>query len=858
MDTREYDWQLGDLAMQGLYPDERGFQPTPTPPEKAWPVPTTGMAPWPYQPLAPAQSEAEAAQQAREAAAYQIRRPYQTAATRPPESNRLTAVAGAIGSAPQAIGNLAAIPGQTMEPNPYQPGSEEADFYERARKSNTYQKAPELAFNLMGSGTAFAQPGAAGMFGGKLAQTADLDKMRKAEEMVQYGKTASDIRKETNWFPTIGGILKYEIPDRGTNWVKGMEPSKILQSNLPASAEFGRVYKHPELFEAYPDLAKMPLVISKNLGRGTRGGFQPPDVEGELGKVFIASPASGKAMRNVVLHEAGHVVQGIEDWPIGGSPFRPVKEGTPAWDIYQRIKKDATAPMSREEYSAMIRDMGILTAPPDAYEKYIAGYKYDLPKSKDDQLKRWAAAEAYRRLAGEVESRNIQTRKDYTKEQRRIISPEASQDVPYSEQIVERERRRPSLPDIPDDLSMGSLADQSRLQLSQEKPVGFAPGSVLTPEQRTALPKNWRDLPGENAPFAQYAEQYPPVGPPTMVPKDSPKFKGETYPEKTLTPEGEAFVKARNKIMSDMKKGGYEPYFDPEKRYYADPSKYPAANVDTLTVTPKKAETIAEYEKVIDTPETRKMLREAFARGEKLGNAHDWYAMGQLEGEYIKELGAKEGRKKFLEEFAVPMAATTSGNKPINNLLMAHYFEMLRKKGQPIPEGHQFPPPVGGRRANVNMRDYESVMKGGGYSALGAGQPKMHNFSRSFIGDLSRAVMDEQMAGGSLAHAPDKAFVDKARTTGFGLLERQLHTEAARKGIQPGNFQDVAWAGFKGEAGRPMITEINEAIERTHRLTGMPRSEIVRRGLVRKEIPLYGAGGAALMGGLAAQDDYRQ
>jgi hypothetical protein len=53
-----------------------------------------------------------------------------------------------------------------------------------------------------------------------------------------------------------------------------------------------------------------------------------------------------------------------------------------------------------------------------------------------------------------------------------------------------------------------------------------------------------------------------------------------------------------------------------------------------------------------------------------------------------------------------------------------------------------------------------------------------------------------------------------------------------------------------------MIGIINEAIERTHRITGMPREEIVRRGLVRSEIPLYGMGGAAVMGGVAAQDQY--
>lgn len=47
-----------------------------------------------------------------------------------------------------------------------------------------------------------------------------------------------------------------------------------------------------------------------------------------------------------------------------------------------------------------------------------------------------------------------------------------------------------------------------------------------------------------------------------------------------------------------------------------------------------------------------------------------------------------------------------------------------------------------------------------------------------------------------------------------------------------------------------MIQEINDAIERTHRLTGVPRSEIVRRALIGKEMPLYtGAPLPPVMGG---------
>jgi hypothetical protein len=50
--------------------------------------------------------------------------------------------------------------------------------------------------------------------------------------------------------------------------------------------------------------------------------------------------------------------------------------------------------------------------------------------------------------------------------------------------------------------------------------------------------------------------------------------------------------------------------------------------------------------------------------------------------------------------------------------------------------------------------------------------------------------------------------------------------------------------------GSYLEVAFNDVIERTHRLTGMPRDEIVRRGLVRKEIPIYGVtgviGGAVL------------
>jgi hypothetical protein len=364
---------------------------------------------------------------------------------------------------------------------------------------------------------------------------------------------------------------------------------------------------------------------------------------------------------------------------------------------------------------------------------------------------------------------------------------------------------------------------------------------------------DWREAPNPNAQFPQYTTQYPAAGPPVPTLKEKPSFPGETYDAKELTPEAKTFEKARQKIMANMNKKGFEPYFDPTKRELVDQSQYPARAVDTSQLAPARQEAAQKYWDVTGgSPETRARLQGAISRGENLGDSGNWYFMAQLEQEYIKELGPQKGREAFLDEFARPMAATTSGQRPGPNLMTAHYLEYLRKNNLPIPEhSHQLPTPIGGRYAGTNVEDYNAMRarQARGEAPFGEDQPKMLDFERSMIGDLSRPVIDEQMAEGMMKGTP-KNVIEGARKTAYGMAQYPVMQEAAARGVLPGQIQDIAWAGFKGEEGKPMIQIVNEAIERTHRLTGMARSEIVRRALVRKEIPLYVA--TALVGGKAA------
>jgi hypothetical protein len=356
--------------------------------------------------------------------------------------------------------------------------------------------------------------------------------------------------------------------------------------------------------------------------------------------------------------------------------------------------------------------------------------------------------------------------------------------------------------------------------------------------------------------YAQYAEHYPPTGPAqSMVFKDT----GKVGPAKQLTPEAKAFDKARKKIMADMKKYGYTPYYDPAKRFHVDPKNH-GQMYDTATHLAAKQETIDKWLGELNAPQIRAALQRAYRSGQSIPNASDWYAVGQLEADFIKELGPDAGRKAFRERFAGAMATATAGSDPTGNLLMAHYLNYLRNKGLPYPSSaleraEMIPNPVGGRYAKGNIGAHQRVMDAVARGedigfVLDQNNPKRLDFMQAFLGYKPSFVWDEQMT----AAATEGAYQMPPVGT-YGIFEDIGRQEAARAKVGGQNFQDVAWAGIKkllaelrGEPFSyegPMIQHINDAIERTHRLTGMARDEIVRRGLIKGEIPLYGGAGLA-------------
>jgi hypothetical protein len=353
---------------------------------------------------------------------------------------------------------------------------------------------------------------------------------------------------------------------------------------------------------------------------------------------------------------------------------------------------------------------------------------------------------------------------------------------------------------------------------------------------------------GSAAKFPQYAESYPPNAPPT--PTLDP-VKGTEYLKKTMSPEGEAFQAERQRISNDMAQSGYTPYYDPAQRFPVDPTNYPP-NIDTATILPAKQTTIDTHMANIGSEDARARLQAAYQRGSEMPNTANWYDLGQLEQDFVKQLGPEAGRKAFQDRIATSMAATTGGADPTSNYLMSAYGNYLRNQGLPYPTGaYDMPFPIGGRYASTNMAMHQRIFDQGGFDALGAANPKRADFAQAFTGNPNAMTMDEQMVSGMTPGVQ----VPPANT--YGLYTGVGREEAAKLGLPPQNFQDVAWAGFKNmknpnyTSGQPFIDVINDSIERTHRLTGMPRDEIVRRGVIGGQIPMYGLLGAVGVGAAA-------
>lgn len=278
------------------------------------------------------------------------------------------------------IGDLATLPKRAIENSQF------------ALESGNYDPAVpmEAAMTLATGGMPMAEKGAAGIFGGKLAKTADLKALQEAQQMTAGGKFSDDIFHDTGWFRSPADQKwRFEIPDNKMKlnyWPTGEGDT--------ATASVGALVSHPELFKAYPNLQAVQMALTKDSRAPKGSGMFNPSESGMAhnAKIEVYAP-DHRTGRSVGAHELQHAVQAIEDFSFGTDP----------------------------SHIAGLIEKGLRKKP-----ELLGGNKlWDVIKE---------AEPLYMKTAGEVEARNVQSRMDFSPESRRGISPWYTQDHVYADQ----------------------------------------------------------------------------------------------------------------------------------------------------------------------------------------------------------------------------------------------------------------------------------------------------------------------------------------------------------------------------------------------------------------------------------------
>lgn len=246
------------------------------------------------------------------------------------------------------------------------------------------------------SGLAEALPSQRGIFAGVGAKTANLEALARAKEMQNAGIPDEEIYKKTGWF--------FGMPDKKPRFEIPDYQAKYIGAEKGGSDYANAVIEHPEFFKAYPGASGMKVEEVSGAG-----GSYLANPSGAYGRMEIGSEAQSPI--SVAAHELQHAVQQREGFARGGSP-----------DV---IAIDPTQYLSQSdiEYAKSLPAYAKATDK-ESFLRNFAGMKLDHPEL------------AYKRLAGESESRLTQARLAMTPEERAASYPPSMFDVPAEQQIV--------------------------------------------------------------------------------------------------------------------------------------------------------------------------------------------------------------------------------------------------------------------------------------------------------------------------------------------------------------------------------------------------------------------------------------
>lgn len=301
--------------------------------------------------------------------------------------------------------------------------------------------------------------GTLGSFAGVASKTIDKTKLYKAQDLEMDGASVDDIWKETGFIRGVDKRWRYEISDadsklktenlelkitsQGDKDLVSIKPKDIVWKKSldePNGIPLKEILDHPELFKAYPELKDMRVDnLPENFYGGASAVFDTDT------KTIYMSPMEKDKFRSVLMHEIQHEIQTKEGFARGGNEgmFKS-PELVKAEENFNKVAKQTEEELITKYRfnSKFLNDMKYRIFYEEFYGKtadVLKEFKRNFPDVydrlrnlvlsekllNDEAFKRF---EKYKRLAGEVEARNVQTRLFNDPKYNRDVNPAETED----------------------------------------------------------------------------------------------------------------------------------------------------------------------------------------------------------------------------------------------------------------------------------------------------------------------------------------------------------------------------------------------------------------------------------------------
>ena len=292
-------------------------------------------------------------------------------------------------------------------------------------------------------------------------QTIRMDNLDVAKQMEEAKKDAKVIKMATGWEKGVDGKWRYEMPDAKIKDTLDVGGGNIVKRNeedmLWNGGKLEKAIDAPELFKLYPQLKDVRINTDAIMNDMPSNGEYNPQT-----KTITIHADELKYLNSILNHEIQHVIQREEGFAHGGTPeqverdFNAAKAEWKARSYAFELEEKAKEMGGEYNQSAVekaliqeYKDMDMPEFIPDK-ETRIKGFNYFArgyaDRSMDDAIKRFRldrfqrtdfdSYQEYRKLAGEVEARNVEKRLGMTDEERRNSLASETEDVNRDEQIV--------------------------------------------------------------------------------------------------------------------------------------------------------------------------------------------------------------------------------------------------------------------------------------------------------------------------------------------------------------------------------------------------------------------------------------